>query len=113
MGKLFREDTHAALNPIPAVFVVVMAYIVQALIIGSGEVAVSFPTFDTPEAGNIFEDIIGGITNAIELIGDIILFLAQFLAFQPVGMPWFIGVPIAVATSGVILWGGFELARGT
>ena len=96
-----------ALNPIPAAFVAVLGYITQALIIGSGEVAVDFPSFDFGGS------VVDFFTGAFESIGEVIKFLAQFLSFELVGMPWFLGVPIAVATSGSMIWAGFELARGT
>lgn len=96
-----------ALNPIPYAFVCGVAYIFQALMIGSGAVDVNFPTLDF--GGGILDFF----TSAFESIAEIIRFLAQFLSFEILGMPWFLGVPIAVLCSGSILWAGFELARGT
>lgn len=96
-----------ALNPIPFAFVSLTAYIFQILMFGSGEVSVEFPSF---EFGG---SIVSFFTGAFESIAEVIHFMARFLTFSFLGMPWFLGLPIAVALNGSILWAGFELARGT
>lgn len=96
-----------ALNPIPYAFTALVAYIFQALVIGSGAVDVDFPSFDFGGS------VVDFFTGAFESIGEIIHFLASFLSFEILGMPWFLGVPFALACTGSILWAGFELARGT
>lgn len=94
------------ISPIPAAFVMLLAYVTQILIFGSGQVNLEFPSF---EFGG---GITGFFTGAFESIGEVIHFLARFLSFSFLGMPWFLGLPIAVAGNGTILWAGFQLARG-
>lgn len=97
-----------ALSPIPAALICTVAYSAQALMLGSGAVSVDTPSFDDG-SGGVFDFIVG----VFDWIGQAVAFLVQFLSFNLLGMPWFLGVPMSVFCVGSISWSLFELGRGT
>lgn len=93
------------LNPIPVAFICAGAYIIQALIIGAGAVEVELEVNCSVGGLDFLVDVVECISDASQVV-------YQFLSFDLVGMPWYIGVPILILCTGSIVWAFLELLRG-
>lgn len=101
-----------AANPMPVLFFMTTVYIFQAMLLSLGEVEVDFPEFQASTGGGFFKTIFENVAETFGFIGEIIIFLTQFITFQPTGLPWYIGVPFAVGTIGYIIWSFATYVRG-
>lgn len=100
------------LNPIPYALVCTLAYTIQILAAGSGVVEVNFPDPDIDFGGGFF-GFLSGLFDLAKAGVELAVFIFQFLTFQISGVPWYIGVPIAVFCNGSIIWSIVLVFRGT
>ena len=74
------------------------AWIAEALLLASGQVSFEVPSWDG-------DSTFGFLGDAFEFLGEAFVFAYQFLTFQILGLPWYIGNLILIGCTGtVVVW---------